>query len=335
MKKVSLISVTARGKETAEKIEKAFSTNSKFSFVYFDKEKESMKDFVKSAFFDADIIIFVCATGIAVRHIAPYIVSKDRDPAVICLDDRGNFAIPLLSGHLGGANEFALELSELIGATPVITTATDVNGKFAVDMWTKKNGCIIGDISKIKEISSRILDEKSVGFVSDFPVKGDLPEGICFDVNCKAGICVSFDEEKKPFGETLNAEPKIVILGVGCRKNTDEAIFEEEILSRLAEEGISVKAVEKLASIDIKKDEKCIIAFSKKYNIPFVTFSAEELMRAEGEFESSEFVLKTTGADNVCERSAVCAGSSEIIMKKSGGRGVTSAAAVREWECRF
>ena len=97
----------------------------------------------RQAFSSSDALIFVGACGIAVREIAPYVRDKRTDPAVVCIDERARFAISLLSGHIGGANALTAELAEALGATPVITTATDVNGRFSVDAWAAQNGWTI------------------------------------------------------------------------------------------------------------------------------------------------------------------------------------------------
>ena len=129
--------------------------------------------------------------------------------------------------------------------------------------------------------------------------------------------------------------PKIVTLGVGCHKNGDSENFEKAVLKALADNEISLTAVERVASVYLKKDEKCIADFCGKYRLPFVTFSPDELMATSGDFAHSDFVEKITGADNVCERSCVLASGGRLIMKKTPSEGVTVAAAVRPWKCRF
>ena len=110
-----------------------------------------------ASFSSMDALIFVGACGIAVREIAPYVKSKKTDPAVLCIDEAGRFVIPLLSGHIGGANALAVELAEKLGATAVVTTATDVRGKFSVDAWAARHGCVISDMGLAKAVSAAIL----------------------------------------------------------------------------------------------------------------------------------------------------------------------------------
>jgi cobalt-precorrin 5A hydrolase len=304
-------------------------------FLIFDKKKAAIKEFVQTNFSFCDGLVFVCAAGIAVRLIAPFLKAKDTDPAVVVIDEHGTFAVPVLSGHLGGANELTYAICEQIGAIPVITTATDINRKFAVDVWSKISGCVIGNISKIKSISSAILSGGKVGIVSDFEMFGTLPEQVIQDTTLKTGICVSLSETKNPFEITLNAIPKIVTIGVGCRKNTDTTAFESYLLETLKKGDISIKSVIGLSSIDLKKSERCILKFCEKYDIPFHTYSAQELASVPGDFTVSEFVKKTTGVGNICERSALYRNSGELLVKKQSKDGMTVAVACKKWRCIF
>ena len=356
MKKICIIAFTDNGIKTAGKIKNILETSSSDESVHSFEESYSSDDYyfvnllenncnkkayLANNFNDYDAFVFIGATGIAVRYISPYIKSKDVDPAVIVLDEHGGFVIPLLSGHLGGANELANLIAEKLNATPVITTATDINSKFAVDLWTKKTNQSIIDISKIKDVSSAILKDEQIGLCSDFEIVGSLPKQIkiCgknMDNNPEIGIAVSLDENLKPFNTTLNTVPKIVVLGVGCRKNTDSANFENFILKILREQNISIKAVDLLASIGIKKDEKCILDFARKYGIPFKTATADELMSVPGKFSASSFVKSITGADNVCERSAAFfSDNNKIQLGKTSHNGMTCSIAVRDWKCKF
>lgn len=307
-----------------------------------DGRKVSISGKMEEMFRGNSYIIFVSAAGIAVRMIAPHIKSKDSDPGVIAIDEGKNFAISLLSGHLGGANEITAGLAKALGAVPVITTATDVNGKFAVDLWTKSAGCVIEDIGMIKYVSSAVLKNERVGICPDFEIEGDIPEELELSATGDVGISVSLSGGKTNFARTLNAIPRIVTIGAGCRRNTEPEKFKAFILEVMAKENISIKAVERLASIDLKKDEKCMIETADSLGIPFITYSARELENA-GErdsagqlFDSSDFVKKTTGTDNVCEKSAYLGSDrGKIIMKKKSLDGMTVSLAVRDWKCRF
>ncbi len=123
-------------------------------------------------------LVFVGAVGIAVRAVAPHLKSKASDPAVVAVDELGRFAIPVVSGHLGGANDLARTIGALCGALPVITTATDLNGLFAVDDWARRQGCLIPQPHKIKTVSARMLEGEPVRIRSLLPVRGTPPQGV-------------------------------------------------------------------------------------------------------------------------------------------------------------
>ena len=282
----------------------------------------SLPAWTERMFQKMDAILFVGACGIAVRSIAPYVKSKKTDPAVLCMDEQGKFVISLLSGHIGGANELTEEVAAVTGAVPVITTATDVNHKFAVDVFAVKNHCEICEMELAKETAALLVDGKTVGFCSRFPVEGTKPEELIPEEAAKPsmGICITTSEEDSPYERTLHLIPKVITVGIGCKKNTPAGRIEEKVLAALAAAGISPKAVRQAASIDLKAQEPGILQLVEKYGWQYRTFSAEELETAEGEFTPSPFVKKITGIDNVCERSAVLAGGRLIKKKKGSGR---------------
>jgi cobalt-precorrin 5A hydrolase len=328
---IGIIAFTENGNALLEKIVSNIDEN----FIKYNKNSQDVKLWLREIFYKSSAIIFIGAIGIATRLISSLISSKDTDPAVIVIDELGRFVIPILSGHIGGANELSRKLASKLNATPVITTATDINNKFAVDVWSSKNGLVIDDISKIKNISSKILKDEKVGLYSDFEIFGDISKELTLKENCDTGICVSLDPNKKPYQTTLNIIPKIITIGVGCRKDTRLERIEEFILETLKINNISLKAVKYLASIDLKKEEKCLVEFANKYHIEFTTFSAEELNNVAGSFEGSEFVKATTGVDNVCERSAVLQSNGKLILEKTAKNGMTIAIAISKWRCEF
>ena len=286
----------------------------------------------KEAFSDSDALIFVSSCGIAVRSIAPYIRSKTEDSAVIVTDETGRFVVSLLSGHIGGANALAEKVAAAIGAVPVITTATDANGRFSVDTWAKNNGFAIDNMRAAKTVSAAIL-EADVPLASVFPFFGDLPNGIvpghCGDV----GILLSYKKEE-PFQTTLRLVPKCLSVGIGCRRGTSEEAIASAVAQVLDDNDLDARAVSCAASIDLKKDEAGLISYCADAGIPLSFYSAERLNEVTGEFTSSEFVKKTTGVDNVCERAAMI-GAEKLIVKKTEAGGVTVAVALKKTEVRF
>lgn len=299
---------------------------------------EGLDQWTEKHFAEADGLIFVCAVGIAVRAIAPYVQSKDKDPAVIVIDELGRYVIPALSGHLGGANKLAKEVAESIGAELVLTTATDINNKFAVDTFAKENDLYITDMTMAKKISAAILAGETIGFMCSYPLEGELPaqlekvtEASMLPLNIYIGT------EDKAFQNTLQLMPKNYVLGTGCRKEKDSLEFEKAVLEILEDANMPIEKIGTVASIDLKKDEKAIREFCRKYRIKKKFYAAEELLSVKGDFTASKFVSETTGVDNVCERAAVAASKGgALTLKKNSMTGVTVAIAkIDEKEVRI
>ncbi len=290
------------------------------------------KDFYGSMFQWADALIFIGSCGIAVRQIAPHVADKQSDPAVLVIDELGTFVIPLLSGHIGGANDLAKNLAAYLRATAVITTATDINRKFSVDAWAAKNGLLIDNIKNAKAVSATIL-EHPVPMDCDFPIVTDYPNGVVAGSSGNVGICISY-RQKTPFDTTLRLIPRILHLGIGCRRGTKASAIEEAVDLVLNAHGIDRRAIKCAASIDLKADEPGLAQFCQDNHWPVSFFSAQALGKAVGDFTPSQFVAQVTGVDNVCERSALM-GASELIVKKTAHNGVTVALAAEHLEVRF
>lgn len=328
--KIGVISFTGGGAALQERICQI----SGLEACQYKKNIESAKDFVKRCFAERTGLVFIGASGIAVRLIAPFLQSKESDPPVLVIDEKGNYVISLLSGHLGGANALAEMIGKEIGAQPVITTATDVNGIFSVDDWCRKAGCAVAELSIAKRVSAALLKGEPIGFSSDFP-STSLPEGLYQDA-FPLGIAVSLDDKVQPFPTTLHVVPKILSIGVGCRKGTDAAVFERFLLDLLCTHHLSLLSIKCVASLDLKKNEPCILEFCSKYQLEFRTYSAEELRSIQGSFQASDFVKHVTGVDNVCERSALAAlPGGTLKLGKQRGEGVTAALAIKQWRCEF
>ena len=330
---IAVFSVTENGRKLSLKVGELLEAEHKVSRYCFHKYTDdnsavfwNMGSMVGRLFERSDAFVFVCACGIAVRAVAPYLGTKADDPAVIVMDDCGKFVIPVLSGHIGGANRLAEVIAEKLGSEAVITTATDVGGRFSPDSFAVANDLIITDLKAAKEIAAEVLDEEKIGFYSDYRHSGLPAELTEFGV-CRTGICVSRDKDKKPFPVTLNLVPRNVVLGIGCKKETSLEIIKKAVTEALDQYNIDIKTVSEVATIDIKKNEAGLCEFCESIGTRLNTYTAEELMSVSGDFDSSDFVLETTGADNVCERSAVLCSCGKLIMKKTVYEGVTVAAA--------
>ena len=349
---ISIICFSLTGFQTALKLQEGLNAQGYHTELYKkskyleDSVTESTGNWTAEHFQKDDGLIFVGACGIAVRSIAPQVASKKSDPAVLVVDECGQFVISLLSGHLGGANELSLKAAQILGAQPVVTTATDLHKQFAVDVFAKKNGCEILFMKAAKEVSAALLAGEPVGFYSEFPLVGALPngltecdaEGIPFEGGSapEIGVAVTIHPSCLPFASTTQVVPPAVTLGMGCRKNKEADIIRREAENCLMESDIYRQAIGNLASISLKKDEPGLNALAEEWKIPFITYTEEELKEVEGEFTPSAFVRTITGVENVCERSAVLAsGNGSLIRKKTGREGVTTALGLRKWEVHF
>ena len=300
-----------------------------------------------------DGIVFVGACGIAVRAVAPYVASKMHDPAVVCVDEAGRWAISLLSGHVGGANDLARRIARIVGATPVVTTATDVRGVFAIDEWAARRGLVISNPQLIKRVSGALLEGGHVGMHVGRQVSltGELPAGFvreeCAGDTDSAGDTNDAGDIRKPCPagaapdsadaacalhahvrigpelpcendpDTLHLITRNAVVGVGCRRGCEPATLQDSVETALAGLGLAPEAVATLATIDLKAAEPAVVELAAKHGWRLRTFSAQALAAQGGDFASSEFVRTHVGVDNVCERALACCGAVRVLNKQA------------------
>ncbi len=279
--------------------------------------ESSIEEWAKEGFEAHAALLFIGATGIAVRAIAPFVKDKLSDSPVLVMDEQGQFVISLLSGHMGGANELALAIAEAVSAIPVVTTATDQNDAFSVDLFAKENHLVLKNRDGIKKVSSRAIEGKPVRLsIKDYPPKSKVD-----------AVVADGAIELCPCGYAV---------GIGCKRDKSFSDIENLFLEVLAQEQMKIEDVGAIASISIKENEPGLLELSRKYKLPFLTFDAEVLMKLEGEFTSSDFVSSQVGVDNVCERAALAAvGGSELgelLRRKTAANGVTIAIAKRVYK---
>ena len=311
---IALTAFTPRGKALAERLAAELGGTV--------RKDEALADWTQTAFKHREALIFVGAAGIAVRSIAPYIKSKATDLAVLCVDETGRWVIPLLSGHLGGANALALRVAAITGGEAVITTATDLNGLFAVDLWAKKQGMIVLQPERIKQVSAKLLRGEDIVVDCSYPVTGSIPEHV--RLGSPGDVLVSY---RKTGSGTLQLVPRVLTLGIGCKRGSSSDALEQAFKAFCAAGGILPEAVIRVASIDLKLDEAGLLAFCEDHGWPLHFYKADELRSAPGKFTASAFVKSVTGVDNVCERAAVLDAGGRLIEKKYACGGVTFAAA--------
>lgn len=334
IRRVLLITCSVRGYATMQKMAKKLENISGAEIITKVKcevlPEVSMKGTVKAcvdAYFEqVDAIVFVTASGIAVRSVAEHLTHKSKDPAIVCMDECGKHVISLVSGHAGGANALTQMLADVMWATPVITTATDVEGRFSIDEYAREHNLVVTDWAKAKAISAEVLatGAKPV-WVDEAEVLQEEEKRACEirKEQKSTGIdgCENrVDVKRLQIGshqviitpqdvpvdaQTLQLIPRCIVAGVGCKKGTSVDKIEHAVQEAFAKAGLRMEALCAVASIDLKKEEAGLLEFCETRNVPFETYAAEELQAVPGTYSASEFVSGVTGVDNVCERSAV------------------------------
>lgn len=373
--KYSIISFTYNGIQLSRKLEEilekeevtAFTKYSAITKLQCQSDIEfvhcSISEWAKQQMEEKKVLIFIGACGIAVRAIAPHITDKLHDSPVLVMDEKGEYVIPILSGHMGGANELACWISEKMRAIPVITTATDINKKFSVDLFAKKNNLAIVNKEGIAKVSSKILtmDETSNLEVTISIETGHIksnaymPAGlrlVSYPPNQPVDIIITsqvqeYEEhfcyniknnlDDKMVRASLVLQPKEYVIGIGCRKGKEADKIEQFIRRSMEELGILNRQILALASIAQKQEEQGLIEWSTKAGVLFVTYTAEELKAVEGNFHESAFVAKKVGVGNVCERAALkkCGAGAMLVYEKHAEDGMTIAIAKRNWSVIF
>lgn len=333
----ALITVTVKGLNLAKQLQKKLGTGDIYTTAKLAEEghyvlNPSLKEKMGDLFKAYSSLVFIMAAGITVRMIAPYLEDKLKDPAVLVMDELGQNVISLLSGHMGGANEMTLKVSQLIGAHPVITTATDVNNKAALDNIAKMLDASITDFKlAVKEVNSLLGQGEKVGIYMEMPYKIDtrgftILESLENLEEYKKVVCITY---KKDLGTSdqkiIKVVPKDLVLGIGCRKDTSEWFMKASFNDFLEKHNIDIRAIKCLASIEVKAHEKAIIALAEKLGVSFHTLPREEIAKVHDLFEKSDFVKKTIGVWNVAEPSAYLLSGGHLWINKHKYQGITFA----------
>lgn len=353
--KISIISFTEGGVALSEKVEQCLrgrydcTLYTKYSAYGKSKKLKSgakptyvpgkLTDWAEEQFAGKHALLFIGACGIAVRSIAPSVRDKLFDSPVLVMEETGQYVIPLLSGHYGGANALARQIAKETGAIPVITTATDVNRLFAVDVFAAENNLWIAEHEGIARVSVGLLERRTATMAIAGDYEGKIPEEILlfpYPLEQDTDVLVAVQRPEK-YTAKLQLVPRSVVLGMGCKKGKTKEEIEWFVLEELERLRIPIQAVAELSTIDRKKEEAGLLAFAEKYGLALRIYTAEELSKAEGEFSGSSFVEKQVGTDNVCERAAVLSAGENgtLWLKKTARDGMTLAVSERQWSVRF
>lgn len=345
---IKYIYITKKSESLARELNEIIMKDSKFDGENLFGEVLSFKEFKsdkKKIFADADFLVFIMATGIVVRIIADLLEDKLKDPGVIVIDELALNVISLVGGHIAGANKLTKILAEKLSSNPVITTASDINNKGALDLIAKELDADVHSLRKeFLKVNTSLVNGYFVNIyiqenymyllenmLNGFKVFKSIEKFEKEYNNRKLGdnkesFVIITDEEKnisKVDNEIIKIIPRKNMLGVGCRRNISSDYFEKTILEILLENNISIKSIKTIASINIKENEKCIIDFAHKYDIEKKFFSKKELSLYDGLYEKSDFVKKTVGVYCVSEPACHIVSAGNIIVEKYKSNGIT------------
>ncbi|MDW7684103.1 MAG: cobalt-precorrin 5A hydrolase [Bacillota bacterium] len=300
----------------------------------------SLPDTLHAAFAEREALVLIMACGIAVRLLAPLLRSKQTDPAVVVMDEAGRFAVSLVSGHWGGANQLAARLGELTGAVPVITTATDVHGLLAIDVFAGEIGARPEPFARVKDFNAAMLRKETVAVFSD--ITHPEASGLCFyplirykelapDFAFRA-LLTNLAVYPGSSEEDLYLRPPNLYVGVGCRRGVAAERIITAIRTVLSRFNLAEGCLAGLASLEAKKDEPGLLLAAEKLNVPVCFYSREDILALQAPVQASAFVQEKMGVKAVCEPAAMlAAGSQRLLVPKQKMDGITVAVAEQKY----
>lgn len=336
--RIDIFVITRGGVAHARNMATGFARSAEDCRIWFLKDYAAADDFpagvaapfkgmaakVAEIFEQTDAIIMVCAVGIAVRMIAPLLEDKRKDPAVIAVDDAGRFAVSILSGHIGGANDLTRIVAAILDAMPVITTATDVNGIPAFDALATHYGMEMLPFAMVKAGNAAMVAGKPVRIYTDYDFPVEWPENVDISpppkepLALQAGFVAAISCRKLGGAGYLQLVPKIIHAGIGCRRGVGKDELLGALRAAMGMAGLRLEALAEIASIDVKSNEAGLLQAVSELDVPIRFFPAQELAEVAG-CSASGFVQATVGCPSVCEAAAVLAAGpgSMLLLKKT------------------
>ncbi|CAM1374659.1 precorrin-4 C(11)-methyltransferase [Tenacibaculum xiamenense] len=333
--KIAIVSFTDNGLNIARVLQNEFYRSKVFTTREVEETKDikrvsGVADLMASSFEKYDAWFFIGALGICVRSIAPHILDKKTDPAVVNIDDQGNHVQSVLSGHIGKANELTTQISRILQATPVISTSSDLQSLWSLDLLSERFDWKVKSSIELNKVISLFVNKKPTALVLKIKDKGtEYLEKTCPDF-----VTIYYSEEyvdKSKYDlllyvgyEIIETEmaslafyPKCIAFGSGCSKDIESGLFEKVLLQELKQQQIAMESIYALGSADIKAEEQAYLDFVEKYDIPFVTYNGDELNSVDVA-NPSEVVKKKVGVYGVSEASAsLIANSNEWLVEKT------------------
>ena len=340
---IALIAVTGRGLDQARCLRERLRTGEIFRPDRYGPPSRGreqsfdgpLSERVPELFARFDHLVFFLAAGAATRLIASCLGSKTTDPGVIVVDEAGEFVVPILSGHEGGANSLARRIAGALGATPVVTTGSEAGGGFSLPSLEDRFGWVPEPAARLKPVARALLDHALIAVVQEIGggrtwLDGrPLPEHISFAasigelprINYENVIWITdrlvndlggFDEDR-----ILWHRPKSLVLGVGCERGIPADALEEGILRVVREHGYSPTSIGTLASLDLKADEEGLLEVANRQGWDTAFFPAEELAGVQGFANPSAVVQECVRTPGVAEPAALlAAGSDRLLVEK-------------------
>jgi len=334
MEKIAVLAITKNGVKIGQELKQIFPDWNVFAPSKFSSENneitwysEPTSEKIVELFKNNNALVCLFSLGAVIRLISPHLKDKKTDPAVIVIDDKKNFVISVLSGHIGGANELTQEIAEKLRVIPVITTAADVNKTIAVDLVGREFDWKIDDDSTVTKISAHMVNEEPIGVLQEVGKKNwykELPKNVTIyddlqdlkNSNSKAHLIISdriIDENLSK--ESVIYRPPSLVIGIGLHGDTSKETIREGIKTCLQKFKLSSKSIAKLVSIKKPQDVQGLIDIGKEMQIPVEYVDRDELSKISAP-NPSETVKAFEGTSSVSEAAAIKVSGGELIVEK-------------------
>lgn len=335
MTKTAVVAITKHGIEIARKIKgsmpevevyvPAKHSDGGADIIWFSEQSTQL---IANMFKSHDALICIFSLGAVIRMIAPYLVDKKSDPAIIVIDDRANYVISALSGHLGGANALARLVSSFLGASPVITTAADVNETIAVDLLGREFSWTIENFENVTKVSALMVNEEKIAIYQDAGEhrwwQGQLPKNVTIvgslqnarSPDFKAALLITdriVDQDL--LAKSVVFRPKTLVIGIGLHWDTSRETIESGVMNVFKENGLALKSVRNIASVDRGGRVKGLDDFASQHSLPITIYKKEDLAKVEVP-NPSKAVQKFEGTASVSEAAAILDSKGELIVQK-------------------
>ncbi len=321
--KIGILAITAGAKKLARSLAEQLS-----DATFIDEDKK-ISALLAEAWPNYDALICIMASGIVVRSLAPLIADKKTDPCVLVMDEQGRFVISLLSGHLGGGNALSQQVAALTNGHAVITTASDVLGHTALDIWARDHDLRVTDKKTFTAAMADLVNKGKIKVYSDVELPSWPADFSLVTAPDQADLIISFRAEVK--GRLPHLFPRNLVAGMGCNRGTPAIAFTEALNELCQEHNLNKASFRNLASIDLKNDEKGLLEFAKQNRYPIDFYNKEQLNHVP-DLVASAAVFKATGAQGVAEPAAILSsGNGQLIIGKQKWQDVTIAVAQARW----